>query len=75
MCAPSELVPLADNLDCIFLPSLLVCAPSADREATLPQSTFLQVHLITHIERRVLQMRIKIITKSKNYVYILLSRK
>lgn len=50
-----ELVPLADDLDCIFLSSLLVRAASADGEATLSQDTVPQVQLVTHIERRVLQ--------------------
>lgn len=53
--AACERVPLADDLDGVLLPGLLVCAPSADGEAALSQSAVLQVHLIAHIERRVLQ--------------------
>lgn len=49
-----ELAPLADNLDGVFLPGLLVRALSADGEAALSQGAVLQVHFIAHVERRVL---------------------
>lgn len=49
--AGGERVPLADDLHCIFLSGLLVCAASAYGEATLSQNTVPQVHLITHVER------------------------
>lgn len=52
--AGCELVPLADDLHCVFLSSLLVCAASANGEAALSQNAVPQVHLITHIERWVL---------------------
>lgn len=52
-----EPAPLADDLDGVFLSRLLVCAAPADGEAALPQSAVPQVHLIAHVEGRVLRGR------------------
>lgn len=51
-------VPLTDNLHSVHLSSLLVGALPTDGEAALAQSIVLQVHLIVHIERRVLKRRL-----------------
>jgi len=67
-------VPFADNLDCIFLSSLLVCAASTDGEATLSKSTILQVHLITHVERRVLHRGTVDQNKFSGHLYTLIER-
>lgn len=53
----NELQPFADDFNGIFLPRLLLCAASADGEASFSQDTVPQVHLITHIEKRVLQQQ------------------
>lgn len=49
------LVPLADDLHGVFLSRLLVCATSANGKASLSQNAVPQVHLITHVEGRILQ--------------------
>lgn len=51
-------VPLADDFHSVLLASLLVGALPTNGEAALAQSIVLQVHLIVHIERRVLKEKI-----------------
>lgn len=65
----SYYIPLADNLDSVCLPSLLVCAASTDGEAALSQSTVFQVHLITHIKRWVLHRKTVNWKKVSGHIY------